>query len=164
METLVERLPGSKVSVLADSCMADCCVDFLSASHLDADFILKIGAACSLEDGEVPCFRARPEWESCPQLLSAHLRTLGDVHPGVRINIVSEFCLPSEMMKLTSHVRSLSFAECCSQDLDHEIIVAVDLDDWMANFITLVHRSGTVYRWDGAQPREQSPSKLLSKR
>lgn len=163
LEALLCRFPSAKISVLADSCSADCCIDFLSANHVNADIILKIGEVCCAEESDTPFISIKPNVAGQEKFL-ADLRSLGNSHSDMMFNLVSEFQASPQMLAEFNSVRSLPFVECCSRNLDNQVVVTFDLSEWMTFCIALVHRNQTVYSWDGARFKKQDPSRLLSQR
>lgn len=83
VDAVQRRAPTSKVALIADSAMADCCVDFTSAAHIHAKAIVKFGETCwvAREEGCVVYHVPKLEMPSqeCIQILADRITRLPPV-------------------------------------------------------------------------------------
>ncbi|XP_018329150.1 2-(3-amino-3-carboxypropyl)histidine synthase subunit 2-like [Agrilus planipennis] len=55
---LESLLGGQRVYIMADTAYESCCIDYLTAAHVDGDAIIHFGPICfSKESGKVPCLK-----------------------------------------------------------------------------------------------------------
>ncbi|PFX33545.1 2-(3-amino-3-carboxypropyl)histidine synthase subunit 2-like [Stylophora pistillata] len=86
--SLIEKLTGKRVFVLADTSYGSCCVDEIAAEHVEADFIIHYGRACLSQTQRLPVLHVFGKWSISVQ---SCLEQFGQLFPDTDVKVIV-FC------------------------------------------------------------------------
>jgi hypothetical protein len=165
LSDLNRRFPFTKFSLIADSAFSDCCVDFVSAAHMEADAIIKVGDTCIHDTtGDcatycVPCFSKYGIDALVAEILCVKDRAYG-----------TDICLVSSSRTYGDHVLDkvpgaclMLFEEFCRNPTSG-LVFGIGIPRWKINLVALVAPDASIYGWLDMEMIPIPVARLKSKR
>lgn len=158
MSTLERRFPRASLFLSTDTSFSDCCSDFITAAHVQADAVVKFGPSCTFPGSEGLPLYVVP-WgprASCP------LQEASDTLPKGQIIVVSDFLPTPEDGGF--EVRTWQSLDASRPGADVQVI-SYHQESWVGDLLCLLMPQNRIYQIsEGSSPTELSCIRAKSRR